>query len=428
MTARIYWFRNDLRLLDNRAFSQACSASSALLPVYCHEPATLTRWGFERTGPHRQHFLAATLADLSARLRERGSDLLELTGHPAEVLPPLLQAVGAQELACEEIAAPEEQQAVNALRAAGIPVATTWQSSLLDPSTLPFPPASLPEVFTAFRLAVERGGIRPPEPLPIPARLPGLPALPAAALLCRAPPRPLPAAPASGSSSFPYALPSFGGGETAALSHLERYLGRKLAHTYKSTRNELAGVDFSSKLSPWLASGALSARTAYAALKGFEAQHGANDGTYWLWFELLFRDYFRFLHLKHGSRLYRARGLGEAAAPAHDAQAFTQWTKGRTAAPLINAGMRELAATGYSSNRMRQVLASYLVYDLGCDFRAGAAWFESMLVDYDVYTNQGNWLSIAGRGTDPRGGRQFNLEKQTAQYDPGGQYRARWAT
>ena len=88
--------------------------------------------------------------------------------------------------------------------------------------------------------------------------------------------------------------------------------------------------------------------------------------------------------------------------------------------------MRELAATGYLSNRMRQILASYLVYDLGGDFRAGAAWFESMLVDYDVYINQGNWLSIAGRGTDPRGGRRFNLRKQEAQYDPGGQYQARW--
>ena len=426
MTVRIYWFRNDLRLLDNQAFSRACRASSALLPVYCHEPVTTTRWGFERSGPHRRHFLAATLGDLTARLRERGSDLFELAGRPAQVLPALARAVGAQALACEEIAAPEEQQAVSALRAAGLPVETTWLSSLLDPATLPFPPASLPEVFTAFRLAVERDGSRPPEPLPVPARVPGLPALPEAALRHRAPPGPVPKTIALADSSFPYALPSFAGGETAALSHLERYLGRRLAHTYKSTRNELAGVDFSSKLSPWLASGALSARTVYAALKGFEAQHGANDGTYWLWFELLFRDYFRFLHLKHGSRLYRARGLGEAAAPAHDAQAFMQWAQGRTTAPLINAGMRELAATGYLSNRMRQILASYLVYDLGGDFRAGAAWFESMLVDYDVYINQGNWLSIAGRGTDPRGGRRFNLRKQEAQYDPGGQYQARW--
>ena len=88
--------------------------------------------------------------------------------------------------------------------------------------------------------------------------------------------------------------------------------------------------------------------------------------------------------------------------------------------------MRELKATGYLSNRLRQVVASYLIHDLHGDWRAGAAWFESQLLDFDIYSNQGNWLYIAGRGTDPRGGRRFNPQKQTQDHDPQGHYRALW--
>jgi deoxyribodipyrimidine photo-lyase len=90
--------------------------------------------------------------------------------------------------------------------------------------------------------------------------------------------------------------------------------------------------------------------------------------------------------------------------------------------------MRELAATGWLSNRMRQIVASYLIHDLACDWRAGAAWFEHCLIDFDVCSNQGNWLYVAGRGTDPRGGRRFNTDKQTREHDPDGAYRRLWGT
>jgi deoxyribodipyrimidine photo-lyase len=162
------------------------------------------------------------------------------------------------------------------------------------------------------------------------------------------------------------------------------------------------------------------------AIHGFEAEQGANEGTYWLWLELLWRDHFRLLHLKHGRRLYQAAGLSNLPRPDHDPTAFERWCQGRTGEALIDAGMRELATTGYLSNRMRQIVASYLIHDLACDWRAGAAWLECQLVDYDVYSNQGNWLYIAGRGTDPRGGRRFDPLKQAREHDPDGVYRARW--
>ena len=160
----------------------------------------------------------------------------------------------------------------------------------------------------------------------------------------------------------------------------------------------------------------------------FEAEHGASDSSYWLWFELLWRDYFRLLQRKYGRRLFNGSGLKGNASPPHDAAAFDRWRSGQTGHALIDAGMRELAATGYISNRMRQIVASYLIHELGCDWRAGAAWFESCLIDFDVCSNQGNWLYIAGFGTDPRGGRRFNPNKQAAEHDADGHYRALWST
>lgn len=430
----IHWFRSDLRLADNAALLLACSKGAPLLPVYCHDPRddAQTRWGFLRVGPHRRRFQSDTLADLRLRLLERGSALIELCGKASDSLPALAQAVGAKTFTCEAIAAPEELAEVEALRAAGLSMETVWQSSLLATASLPFkiaaepyePSTGLPAFFTPFRQAIERAGLVPPLPLPAPLSLPPPLATPSSGNASTGPQASPP--PTETCSSFPYWKPEYAGGETAALAHLRGYLARRQPHTYKATRNQLSGTSFSSKLSPWLATGALSARTAYAALKQFEAEQGANEGTYWLWFELLWRDYFRFLHLEHGSRLYAAGGLSGAPVPAHDAAAFAGWCRGETGEPLVDAGMRELAATGYLSNRLRQVVASFLIYDLACDWRAGAAWFEAQLVDYDVYSNQGNWLYLAGRGTDPRGGRRFNPRKQAEEHDPAGRYRSMW--
>jgi deoxyribodipyrimidine photo-lyase len=431
----LFWFRQDLRLHDNpalhRATELARSGGAALLPVVVLPPAgeQALPWGFERVGRHRRHFLADTLDDLSAQLQGRGSGLHRLTGDPSVALLALARALGAQTLVCEAIEAPEELAAVAALRAAGLVVHTVWQSSLLHPQDLPWAADAVPEVFTAFRQGVERAGVRPRPTLEAPSGLPPLPPAWPLATPGESPARPTGPAPDS-RSAFPYTQPPWRGGETAALAHLQRYLALGLPHRYKATRNRLMGLDFSSKWSPWLATGALSPRRALEALRAFEAEHGASDSSCWLWFELLWRNHFRCMHRRHGRALYRARGLSSRPGHRevrHDAAAFERWCTGRTGEALVDAGMRELAATGYLSNRMRQVVASCLVHDLGGDWRAGAAWFESQLVDFDICSNQGNWLYIAGRGTDPRGGRRFDLVRQAQTHDPEGAYRRLWA-
>ena len=415
MTVLIYWFRNDLRLTDSPALVEACLRSDYLLPVYIHSPRAeeIHALGFPRESHHRQAFLRESLNDLRQQLQSLGSDLLEYVGEPVDLLAQLLEHTGAVGIYCERIEAPEEMQQCQQINDLGIPLHECWQSSMLSLESLPFPVQNLPDMFTQFRKEVERAGLKFESPVAAPLRIPPLPGLPEA-LLTKA------VCPAVSSDK------QFMGGERNATAHLKQYLERRLPDSYKETRNQLIGKDYSSKFSPWLALGCISARTIAADLAAYEKCYGANDGTYWLWFELMWRDYFRFLHFKYGRQLYRERGLSDLPIARSDPRQFERWRSGNTGKSLVDAGMRELLQSGYLSNRMRQIVASYWIYDLQGDWRLGASWFESQLIDYDVYSNQGNWLYLAGRGTDPRGGRRFNIDKQTQDHDPRGIYQSLW--
>ena len=415
MAVLIYWFRQDLRLSDNPAFVQACLHSDCLLPVYIHQTQDRVSdpWETKRAGQHRLSFLQASLKDLKIQLQSLGSDLFEFEGKPEDVLIELAKTLAAKAIYCEKIQAPEEIIQVLKLQKSGIKVESIWQSSMLDTETLPFELKAMPDMFTQFRQAVEKQKLKFAHPVATPQSMPPLPSQTASLAVKQI-------------DSIESASNLFQGGESHGMAHLNQYLQRRLPDTYKETRNQLMGMDYSSKFSPWLANGCISARVIASNIAAYERQYGANDGTYWLWFELMWRDYFRFIHFKYGSRLYQAKGLSNLPVNPFDASKFRQWCTGNTGVALVDAAMRELKVTGYLSNRMRQVVASYWIYDMQGDWRAGAAWFESQLIDYDVYSNQGNWLYIAGSGTDPRGGRRFNVAKQTQDHDPEGIYRRLW--
>ncbi len=435
-TGVLFWFRQDLRLHDQPALQLALETAHRhqgwLLPVFVHDTAehNRTAWGFERIGPHRQAWQAMALQALDKKLRQLGSRLLQFSGAPAEVVTAVARHLNPMVLVCEDIAAPQEQAAVQTLRAEGLKVKAVWHSTLMAPEQLPFAPEQVPDHFTAFRQALEKTGTTATPPLPEPQSIAPLPPQAAVSALVSAlpgPPKPAALPEADARSSFPFTKAEFHASEAAALDHIAQYCARGLPHSYKQTRDAPHGIDHSTKCSPWLAIGALSPRRIWAEIAAFEAQHGASKSSYWIHFELLWRDHFRWLHLKHGKRLYGPQGLSQLGKPLHDPDAFARWCQGQTGQPLIDAGMRELKCTGFLSNRLRQNVASYLVHDLQCDWRAGAAWFESRLIDYDVYSNQGNWLYLSGRGTDPRGGRRFNPEKQARDHDPHGFYQQLWA-
>jgi deoxyribodipyrimidine photo-lyase len=162
-------------------------------------------------------------------------------------------------------------------------------------------------------------------------------------------------------------------------------------------------------------------------VKRYEKERKKNDSTYWLIFELIWRDYFRFISRKHGSRIFKIGGLkNQIDLWKRDVANFELWKSGQTGIPFVDANMRELKSTGFMSNRGRQIVASFLVNDLGIDWTWGASYFESLLVDYDVCSNWGNWMYVAGVGNDPREDRYFNILRQAKNYDKYGDYVRVW--
>ena len=220
---------------------------------------------------------------------------------------------------------------------------------------------------------------------------------------------------------------NFSGGSDSAKERLDQYLwkSRKINY-YKQTRNGLIGLDYSSKFSPWLANGSISPREIYWEIKEYEKDILKNQSTYWLVFELIWRDYFKYISLKYGSKIFKIGGILEKDYEwSDDVRIFKEWTEGRTVEPFVNANMIELNSTGWMSNRGRQNVASFLAKELKIDWRWGASYFESKLIDYDVHSNYGNWMYVSGVGNDPRD-RKFNIKFQAERYDPSKKYQNMW--
>lgn len=216
-------------------------------------------------------------------------------------------------------------------------------------------------------------------------------------------------------------------GEAAALQRLNFYLYESnLILSYKKTRNQLLGTDFSAKLSPFLAHGAVSPRRIHHSIESYEKSVESNESTYWLKYELLWRDFFRHVMLNNQSVFFRQKGFNaQLVEQGYDPLLFNHWSTGNTESDFVNANMIELNQTGYMSNRGRQIVASYLINELSLDWRFGAYYFQSTLIDYDVSSNWCNWAYLAGAGNDPRK-RHFNVIKQQQTYDSDRRYTSFW--
>ncbi len=430
-TPQLVWLRNDLRLDDHAPLRAAVASGAPVLPVYCVDPrqfATLPN-GAPKTGAHRARFIIESLHSHRAAIRALGGELVVRHGRPEELLPALAHETGATVVHYHEEVAREELDVEDAVEAAlaerGVKLIGHWGHTLLHPDDLPFELDALPEMFTQFRTRVEREvQVRPPAPAPARLHSPAIDAgeIPSLAELGIVTP------PVDARALF---LPS--GGEPAAMARMDEWMwqGDHLRR-YKATRDGMLSVNDASRLSPWLAIGALSPRRVWAEVQRYEQTRVRNQDTYWLIFELLWRDYFRFVLARWGDAVFSAGGIQRLPIPwrtLDDSRAradFVRWTSGATGFPLVDAAMQELAATGFTSNRARQNVASFLTKNLGIDWRAGAEWFESFLVDYDVASNWGNWCYAAGVGNDARGFRFFNIASQAERYDPEGAFVRHW--
>lgn len=427
MSNVVFWFRNDLRLHDNEALLRA-TALGNVTPVYVIDKRYFeeTSIGFKRMGKFRTKFLLESLHALQQNLQKIGSDLIIRTGIPEEEVAELARSINATHVVASKEAT-QEETSVEAnlsqlLKQHNIDIELIWCSTLYHPRELPFQMHFLPDVFSAFRKKVEtRADVRATVPTPTKLNTPE-----------NVTAQPIPTLENLGFEAFETdnrAVLNFKGGETEALARLTSYIWEKdLLKNYKETRNGMIGGDYSSKFSAWLSLGCISPRFIYEEIKRYETVRIANQSTYWLYFELIWRDFFRFISLKYGVRLFKRSGIKHDMAKnwKQDKIGFTKWVNGETGVPFVDANMRELKETGFMSNRGRQNVASFLTKDLGIEWWWGAMYFESMLIDYDVCSNWGNWNYASGIGNDPREDRYFNILKQANNYDPNGDYVRLW--
>jgi deoxyribodipyrimidine photo-lyase len=427
MSTSIVWFKNDLRLHDNETLATAIAESDTVIPVYCFDDTLfeVTKYGTKRTGSYRAQFLLESLADLDKNLRRIGSGLLVVHGKPEDEIVKIATTYQAKKVYAKFEIAPDEKKTENAVAAAlekiDVAMHTFETTTLYKEFDLPFDLEKLPDVFTGFRNKVEKhAAVRNVFATPTKINSPEittlqLPTLASLHLLEK--------------QIDKRAAIHFIGGESQALNRLEHYFyNTKAISKYKETRNGLIGADYSSKFSAWLSMGCISPVTISEELKKYEALHGANESTYWLFFELLWRDYFYFVLQKFGKKLFKKEGIknDEMLQTKFHPTYFAKWVNGETGVDFVDANMKELKHTGFMSNRGRQNVASYLCNDLKMDWRYGAAYFEEQLIDYDVASNWGNWAYLAGVGNDPRPHRYFNIEKQANDYDSKGEYRKLW--
>uniref|UniRef100_A6VS45 Cryptochrome DASH n=1 Tax=Marinomonas sp. (strain MWYL1) TaxID=400668 RepID=A6VS45_MARMS len=416
MKLGLVWFGDDLRCADQNMLWRAVQEVDYLICLYCDEPHNNhpSRYATQGMSANRRRLLNQGLQDLALQLQALGQTLFVSSMDAATSLNLLLNEIPISHLYRNHHGGWDEQQTLNRIesRYSDVRIHLDHGLSLFTPSQLPFDIAQLPDSFSKFRRLVENLDVFTPLPA-----LQKLPPAPTFDIQCI---RPWQLKQIEDNSMFT-------GGERAAVDQLSDYFSTNLPSHYKETRNELDGWENSTKFSPWLAQGSLSARQIKASIDVYERDHGANESTYWIYFELLWREYFHWYATCYGKQLFLPGGLsGKQTQGSYYAERFRKWSQGNTPYPLVNACMKQLNETGFMSNRGRQIVASCLIYELGIDWRYGAAYFEEQLIDYSVGSNWGNWQYIAGVGADPRGGRHFNLQKQTEQYDPNLHFIHKW--
>lgn len=420
----LVWFRNDLRTIDNSVLAEACKNSKKVIGIYCFDPKyfEINKHGFKITEKYRAKFLIETIQDLKAQLDCLNIDLMVYHASPETIIPELCNTHQITDIYLQNDWTKDEIATENAVKSnlKDVNFHSIYNQFLYHPEDINFEIEKTPQVFTVFRKKLEKYiAIREEatvEKLTASNRIENNTKIPSLQDL--------------GFEDFtthPHSAFPFKGGETEALKRLEDYFfNTKKLGFYKKTRNGLVGTDYSSKFSSWLANGSISARTIYWKVKQFENEHYKNESTYWLIFELIWRDYFKYVSLKHGSQIFKLEGILQKEYDwSTNKSLIDKWINGETKSDFVNANMIELKETGWMSNRGRQNVASYFAKELELDWRIGAAYFESLLIDYDVHSNYGNWMYVAGVGNDPRD-RKFNVKLQAERYDEKGTFRKLW--
>ena len=389
MKRGLVWFKNDLRVHDNEMLSKAASDCDELVFVFCLDRMFFENLdlGFRKADINRFKFLEQSLKELQESLDKKGGHLIIGDNSAVEVLPELVDKFQISEIYAEQEYSSEELILIEKVQEQ-LPTTNFhfhWGKTLYHKDDIPFEISKIPLTSKAYRIPVSLES-EPRPTFPVPKIFKS----------CKgAKSNRIPSYKKFGFSKKEYesAAPFMHGGESLALERLQYYTFKSEMLTgYRWTRNRSEGMDYSSKFSPYLALGCISPRTIYETIKEYEKTVKKNQSTWWLVFELVWRDYFTFKAMRFGTQIFKKQGYKKKEIIfENDPVKFKRWCEGSTGIPFIDAHMRQLNETGYMSNRGRVNCASYFVHDLNIDWRWGAAYFESKLIDYDVTSNWMNW-------------------------------------
>jgi len=418
-SVNVVWFDRDQRTLDHPGLLEA-QKRGPTIGIYIFNPKWLQEkpFGIAKMSDHRIQFLIESLKSLKVNLARYHIPLYVFKDDAVRAFRRLQTVFDIHSVYTMRYIGSEELDRIHTVQSAcpDLNVFDYEGKPLIAAADLPFSIEQMPDVFTKFRRSIESAGIIPRKSLGDPRVQDDITT-------------PL----SDDMDSLMRLYPNnehtlLEGGETAGLKRLDHYFFQtKKLKVYKLTRNQMDRLDDSSKLSPYLALGNLSATYVYEQILAFESTEGRTQSTYWLYFELLWRDFFHFLHMKYENRIFHWGGLyHKEYAIEHNPELITKWQEGKTGYPLVDANMMELKTTGWMSNRGRQNVASFYTKYLKQDWRIGAMWFESLLIDYDPASNYGNWLYQAGLGIDPRNNRIFDVIWQGEKYDPSTRYVRKW--
>lgn len=423
----ILWLRNDLRIRDNESLFKILKEELPFIAVFIFDSDFFSerQYGFRKIGKFRAKFLLETVLDLEENLKQKNILFLKKFGKTEDIFKLISNQFDIQKIFCQKEWTKEEIELENQIKPIfpDVKWVKSYSQLLIETHFVKEKLDKIPLLFTTFRQKIEKDlKIRDEfdsEHLVYNKSILDLRITSDDITLKTLGFDDFDTHP---STAFP-----FFGGESEALKRLNSYFfeTKNVSH-YKETRNGLIDADYSSKFSAWLANGSLSAVSIYHEIKKYEFEFGANDSTYWLVFELFWRDFFKYTSIQFRNKIFQQNGiLGNEYDYKNDENLIQNWIDGETYSDFINANMLEIKNTGWMSNRGRQNVASYFCKILKQDWRSGAAYFEETLLDYDVHNNYGNWMYLAGVGNAPRS-RTFNAEKQAEQYDGDKKFRKLW--
>lgn len=430
MNRAIIWFRQDLRLHDNEAIVESLKYADQVLYVYVFDDKYFkenTNHGFRKTGVHRARFIIEAIHDLRKNLRTHGAELIVRSGKAEEVIFELANTFKSSWVYCNRERTRDELNIQDELErrlwSIGQEMRYSRGKMLYYTQDLPFPITHTPDTFSAFRKEVERI---------VPVRLPLETPIDLKSNTADLELGKIPSLKDLGYKSLDVNFDcsfSIIGGETEGLKRLKSFLwDTHQIRDYLEKRNRQTGSEYTSRFSAYLAQGCLSPKLIYHEIKRYEELKGINQSTNQLKFDLLWRDYFRLIGKKFGDKIFEIQGSLSLKSKewVEDKLLFNKWSRGETGVPFIDAHIRELNDTGYTSNRGRQNIASFLVNDLKINWQMGAEYFESLLIDYDICSNWCNWNNIAGVGNDPKEYKHLNILAQAKRYDPKAEYIRKW--